>query len=39
MDNENNVGSKLGKAMATVIAVCLMALIIALTAKLIIWIF
>lgn len=38
MDNKN-LGTKLANAFATVVAVCLMALVIAITAKLIMWLF
>lgn len=38
MDNKN-LGTKLANAFCTILAVCLMALVIALTVKLILWIF
>lgn len=38
MDNKN-LGTKLANAFCTVLALCLMALVVALTVKLIIWIF
>lgn len=38
MDNKN-LGTKLANAFCTIVAVCVMALVIALTAKLIMWIF
>lgn len=39
MEEKNTTGQKLGRAMATVVGVCLMALVIAMTAKIIIWMF
>lgn len=38
MDNKN-LGTKLANAFCTIVSVCLMALVIAMTTKLIMWIF
>lgn len=38
-NNNNNIGNKLGRAFVAVIGICLMAIAIAVTAKIIMWIF